>query len=474
MARLPQPGGDQGTWGAVLNEFLSVAHNPDGTLNDSVINVKNYGAKGDGTTDDTAALQAAIDAAIGGNPAGAASAVRFAVKSIYLPIGQYLITAPLKIYGVSSLRFTGAGHSSVILVGAALQYALDLNGVSMSNFENFSIWGNAAGTAQQALALNWDPAKSSGSSYGTVFSSIWITNFKYVYAFGLGVDSANLDVSEVRLFACQAGGAWLSGENTWWQGGFVSGSSIAGNVLDHYYFGCRASGNRYGFYANNCTVDIYSGSMAGNQIDVRQVGPRMVTVNGIRSETAERFFEQQGGASYSSFVSISNIEFAGNRIAADREFIRIGYGGIVNLANIMVYSSPPVQPIIALNSPGSAQVTAVGLETSVTLNQLFVQQNGNPASVVALNYTQQNELSQIIDKVPFWSKNFGTSTSRQVPTFNDGVILNNGTQVKSGTGSPQGVVTAPVGSLYTRTDGGAGTTLYIKESGTGNTGWVEK
>lgn len=44
----------------------------------------------------------------------------------------------------------------------------------------------------------------------------------------------------------------------------------------------------------------------------------------------------------------------------------------------------------------------------------------------------------------------------------------------SGTGTPEGVVTAPVGSIYSRTDGGAGTTLYIKESGTGNTGWVAK
>jgi hypothetical protein len=44
----------------------------------------------------------------------------------------------------------------------------------------------------------------------------------------------------------------------------------------------------------------------------------------------------------------------------------------------------------------------------------------------------------------------------------------------SGAGTPQGSVTAPVGSLYTRTDGGASTTLYVKESGTGNTGWVAK
>jgi hypothetical protein len=32
MARLPQPGGDTDTWGNVLNDFLSVEHNTDGTL----------------------------------------------------------------------------------------------------------------------------------------------------------------------------------------------------------------------------------------------------------------------------------------------------------------------------------------------------------------------------------------------------------------------------------------------------------
>lgn len=46
--------------------------------------------------------------------------------------------------------------------------------------------------------------------------------------------------------------------------------------------------------------------------------------------------------------------------------------------------------------------------------------------------------------------------------------------VQAGTGSPEGVKTATPGSMYTDTDGGAGSTLWIKESGTGNTGWVAK
>ena len=41
-------------------------------------------------------------------------------------------------------------------------------------------------------------------------------------------------------------------------------------------------------------------------------------------------------------------------------------------------------------------------------------------------------------------------------------------------GTPDGSLTAGVGSTANRTNGGAGTSFYVKESGTGNTGWVAK
>lgn len=34
MPRLPIPGGDNGTWGAVLNEYLTVSHTADGSIKD--------------------------------------------------------------------------------------------------------------------------------------------------------------------------------------------------------------------------------------------------------------------------------------------------------------------------------------------------------------------------------------------------------------------------------------------------------
>ena len=46
-----------------------------------------------------------------------------------------------------------------------------------------------------------------------------------------------------------------------------------------------------------------------------------------------------------------------------------------------------------------------------------------------------------------------------------------GRWIQWGEGAPENVVTGPVGCFWVRVNGGASTTLYIKETGTGNTGW---
>lgn len=56
----------------------------------------------------------------------------------------------------------------------------------------------------------------------------------------------------------------------------------------------------------------------------------------------------------------------------------------------------------------------------------------------------------------------------------DGVIWVRGTAVWGGDANPEGNITAPPGSIYLRGDGGPGFTRYRKESGTGNTGWVDE
>jgi len=47
-------------------------------------------------------------------------------------------------------------------------------------------------------------------------------------------------------------------------------------------------------------------------------------------------------------------------------------------------------------------------------------------------------------------------------------------RIIDGFGSPESAVVAGIGSIYMRKDGSTGSTIYIKESGTGATGWISK
>lgn len=50
----------------------------------------------------------------------------------------------------------------------------------------------------------------------------------------------------------------------------------------------------------------------------------------------------------------------------------------------------------------------------------------------------------------------------------------NDRRVIQGYGTPENNISAGIGSIYMRLDGGASTSLYVKESGTSDTGWVAK
>lgn len=73
-------------------------------LTASVFNVRNYGAKADGITSDSAAIQAAINASVTGADAGV----------VFLPAGSYKLTSALLITDVRT-RIVGSGRTSAVL-----------------------------------------------------------------------------------------------------------------------------------------------------------------------------------------------------------------------------------------------------------------------------------------------------------------------------------------------------------------------
>jgi hypothetical protein len=95
------------------------------------------------------------------------------------------------------------------------------------------------------------------------------------------------------------------------------------------------------------------------------------------------------------------------------------------------------------------------------------------AGAVAMYFNSGNTFSTAGTKVVSVRNN---GTEKLGVYFNGGLLFGGtgGPQLQYGAGSPEASVTAPVGSLYMRTDGGANTSHYVKESGSGNTGWVAK
>lgn len=123
MARLPQPGSDNGTWGQVLNDFLLQVHNTDGSLKDvpqsKVTNLAaDLAAKANTSAIPTTAAQ------IGAEPEGLSAATKdglTATIATQIPIAIAAGRSPiLATVGDSISAAAGASLSSFSRLGPAL------------------------------------------------------------------------------------------------------------------------------------------------------------------------------------------------------------------------------------------------------------------------------------------------------------------------------------------------------------------
>ena len=110
-------------------------------IDGTAFNIVDYGAVGDDSTDDTAAIQSAADAATAAN------------KSLYIPSGTYKITSAIIIGGVGSSVFGDSPRSSVIK-NYGTGDALDLSQCNYySTFENFSVDGSGNAASRDGISL---------------------------------------------------------------------------------------------------------------------------------------------------------------------------------------------------------------------------------------------------------------------------------------------------------------------------------
>lgn len=127
-----------------------------------------------------------------------------------------------------------------------------------------------------------------------------------------------------------------------------------------------------------------------------------------------------------------------------------------------------------LKSSGDIMESAIRLYSAKTVSIL----NLNEASIISTSGIDliRNEGIISVGRVGTYSgdvnEEYYSAGSRAVLEIVNGDF--NSPLISKGIGSPEGVVIAGLGSTYNRLDGSTGTSLYIKESGTGNTGWIAK
>ena len=158
------------------------------------------------------------------------------------------------------------------------------------------------------------------------------------------------------------------------------------------------------------------------------------------------YFLGQGSPLNFSTVNVGGPS-AGSQLDLDIGSIVGRTGGTLNISNgalVRVFHSATISSDITVTSGGELRMMGGSLRGAVTV------QSGGIYSQEALS----------------------ASASVRAATHEIGGAASGNPTVTSGAGVPEGVVTANIGSLYLRTDGSPGATLYVKEAGTGtNTGW---
>lgn len=314
---------------------------PTGTFfYDRCLNVRDFGAKGDGTTSDTVAVQAALNALFDSNDNG---------RTLFFPKGDYRITGTLTINGRQGFRLVGEGDyaSKLSWDGPAGDDFLYVGHSQLWAVENLMFWGNAAARPRSMIRSHM-PLVYDFAAYGITFRDILISStavdgFDYGIWFDTEGSGNNSEVNYFGVFVDKAKEDCIRLEGS--------------QAKSHRFFGCNFTSAKKGIHCYDpgggigapYPSAIYGGNIASCTeagITLTYPGDPMV-VDGVQSEHCYRFLDAGGSPStgvaaiairdcrldcaatvptpaFSSFIQVSGLGpfiFEGNHVAASSDGI---------------------------------------------------------------------------------------------------------------------------------------------------------
>jgi pectate lyase-like protein len=203
------------------------------SLQGGVVNVRDFGATGDGTTNDTTAINAAISIATSSN-----SSPLVSYPTLYFPAGTYYVDDSLAFSGASPLHILGDGFSTMIVNHATTgKPTFKLTDKMYFIIEKLAILG-VSGKQNDAILLT--RGAGNGTAFGFIRDVMLLPNGNGIHI----VDSNTL---------------WLENIGYWPSDSSFFGASVDSGTRK---YGIFADGN----YANEVHIDGFNGVGADTSI----------------------------------------------------------------------------------------------------------------------------------------------------------------------------------------------------------------
>lgn len=207
-----------------------------------ITSVKDYGAKGDGTSDDTVAIQAAIDT---GKADG---------SLVYFPNGKYKITKKLNVYKGTTLQ--GESQNSTWIVQSGTDFHIASKDACFLTIKDLTFEGPGMDSVGGGgIDLRKD---KEANLQGLTFENVTVQHCAIVY--GIGIDTPiTTTFTNVRIMGCVGNGfsLWGSGTSVTFNTCYAITCTQAGFCLNQLNYssliGCAAEVCGIDYYlTNNC------------------------------------------------------------------------------------------------------------------------------------------------------------------------------------------------------------------------------
>ena len=228
-------------------------------------------------------------------------------------------------------------------------------------------------------------------------------------------------------------------------------------------------------------------------LDFKKIGSAgNPTKTGVWTELGKLKFWGHDGINEKNQAEISVLNNSETTASSGGSYIRTNTrcadGSMFNTANIAANGS-------SINGCGSVPLTITGIANNVELQLVNNSETGTHLTVpFIIKDDNGTRVRSAHIQTNLYNRTSGNSSSRMtlstvsngrltpaIELSNDMVRLGDSARLKFGlngpdqivgTGFPNGVVAAPVGSIYTDKNSTCGAMLWIKKTGTGNTGWT--